>query len=1167
MRLKCIKLAGFKSFVDPTTVTFPSNLCAVVGPNGCGKSNIIDAVRWVMGESSVKQLRGESMSDVIFNGSGGRKPVGQASIELVFDNSDGSLGGEYASYSEISIRRTVARDGNSGYFLNGSRCRRRDITDVFLGTGLGPRSYSIIEQGMISSLVSSRPEELRAYIEEAAGISKYKERRKDTESRIKRTRENLERLTDIREELARQLQRLERQSKEAEKYTELKKDERLLRGQLLALRWSDFNQQVEQRDQVISAAALKTEALITDKSRCDSRLEKLRIEHTECNEKFREVQGRYYAVGAEVARVEQSIRHARDRAEEFKRDLDQTQRNFAESEEHLREDKAKAEGWHAELQEIVVQVARAKNAEAQSSQQLTSAEHAMAAWQSGWDQFNEQAVQPQRQVEVQKSRIEHLEASLSSLAQRVSRLADERATLDANPEQQTADMEGQLADIQNRRQVAEIQHSELVGSIESARTDRTQTATTLNQARAALQQSLGRKASVEALQAAAMGRDKGREVWLNSHGLTDAEHLTAQLQVDSGWETAVETVLGDFLQAVSVDQLSQYSSALDDWTAGKLVLVDSSQAGQAGVTGVNSHVRLSTKIEPCAASPLLDNIYAVDTLNAAMTLRNVLGKAESVVSKDGHWLGANWARVTRGENKISGVLLRQRELAELEAAISEQKNTVERLERKLADIEQQLVDLEHQRESSAAGLRALQESAAQLESRLNIAQAKIEHDRKQRQRIARESEEATTQQSRDRDLLAQARKLLESAITAMAHDSERRETLLASRDQCRGALDQARQAARHDHDRVHQLVVREGSLGTQLNAIREGIGRLDTQLQRLAERRTALLANYNQDDDPRTELQAELERKLSQRLAIEKTLAEVRQQLGDCEAQIRDVEQQRARLENEIEESRTSLEGLRIGVHELQTRRDTIAEQVVGIHYKLTDLIKEMPEGAVQDEWQNRLTRVETRIQRLGAINLAAMDEYKIESERKSYLDAQNDELTDALETLESAIRKIDRETRTKFKETYEAVNTSLQTLFPKLFGGGHAYLELAGEDLLDAGVTIMARPPGKKNTTVHLLSGGEKALTAIALVFSIFRLNPAPFCMLDEVDAPLDDANVGRYANLVKEMSETVQFIYITHNKQSMEMASQLMGVTMNEPGVSRMVSVDVDEAVEMAQ
>ncbi len=1181
MRLKCVKLAGFKSFVDPTTVTFPSNLCAVVGPNGCGKSNIIDAVRWVMGESSVKQLRGESMSDVIFNGSGGRKPVGQASIELVFDNSDATLGGEYASYSEVSIRRIVARDGQSSYFLNGGRCRRRDITDVFLGTGLGPRSYSIIEQGMISNLIESRPEELRGYIEEAAGISRYKERRKDTEGRIRRTRENLERLTDIRDELGRQLQRLERQSKAAEKYTELKKEERLLRGQLLALRWLDFDAQVETRNKVISDAALKTEALVTDKSRCDTELEKFKLNHTECNERFRQVQGRFYSVGAEVARVEQSIKHANDRAEELKQDLEQTQRNFAESEQHLREDKVKAEGWQAELQEITVQLDKVRGEETVSAQALVSADQAMAAWQSSWDEFNEQAAQPQREVEVQRSRIEHLETSLTNLAQRVKRLADERLTLDAQPKSDAIDgIEAQITALSQKRQQAETRHGGLLTSIDAARQDRTLIATKLNQAREGLQQSLGRKASLDALQAAALGGDEAREQWLGAHNLSDAEALAAQLQVDSGWETAVETVLGDFLQAVCVEQLAPYADALDSWASGKLTLIDLTQADQTKADQIQpgqiqtsnadelaGKIRLSSKIAPCSATQLLNNVFAVDTLDEALILRNQLNAGESVISKDGQWLGANWARVTRGENSVSGVLIRKRELLELEQLVTQQQNTVVALARNQDEIEQRIAGHEQQRESSANELGVLQESDAELKSTMHIAQAKIEQDKKERSRIAAESDEVATRQSSDRELLAEARRLLEAAIATMADDSDRREQLLARRDKCRTSLDQARQTARHDHDRVHELVVRERSVSTQLNSIREGIARLEIQSQRLGERQAMLLANANQDDDPRAELQIELDSKLAQRLEVEKTLGDVRQRVEVCDEQIRDTEAQRARLENDIQESRSSLEGYRIAVQELQTRCNTIAEQIDEIHYTLDDLTAQMPEGAEQEEWQNRVTQMESRIQRLGAINLAAMDEYKVESERKSYLDAQNDELCDALETLETAIRKIDRETRTKFKETYEAINISLQALFPKLFGGGHAYLELTGDDLLDAGVTIMAQPPGKKNTTIHLLSGGEKALTAIALVFSIFRLNPAPFCMLDEVDAPLDDANVGRYAAMVKEMSETVQFIYITHNKQSMEMASQLMGVTMNEPGVSRLVAVDVDEAAELVQ
>jgi chromosome segregation protein len=414
--------------------------------------------------------------------------------------------------------------------------------------------------------------------------------------------------------------------------------------------------------------------------------------------------------------------------------------------------------------------------------------------------------------------------------------------------------------------------------------------------------------------------------------------------------------------------------------------------------------------------------------------------------------------------------------------------------------------------------------------------------------------------------LSESRGLLESSIEAMAEDNSRREELLAHRDSSRNSMDQARQTARRDHDKVHELAIRERSVSTQLNAIQEGIARQEAQLGQLIERRSQLTTTSDTQDDPRETLQKELEQKLSSRLETEKRLGEARKQVEDCELEIRETEEKRSRLEAEIQEGRGVLEDYRITVRELETKRNTIVEQIEDLDYALEEMTNALPEGAVQSEWLSRLERTENQIHRLGPINLAALDEYKVEHERKTYLDAQNSELMDALETLESAIRKIDRETRTKFKETFEAVNIHLGKLFPILFGGGHAYLELTGGDLLDAGVTIMARPPGKKNSTVHLLSGGEKALTAIALVFSIFQLNPAPFCMLDEVDAPLDDANVGRYAKMIKEMSETVQFIYITHNKQSMEMAGQLMGVTMNEPGVSRLVTVDVDAAVQLA-
>lgn len=1160
MRLKCIKLAGFKSFVDPTTVVFPGNLCAVVGPNGCGKSNIIDAVRWVMGESSAKHLRGESMADVIFNGSGGRKPVGKATIELLFDNTDGTIGGEYASYSEISIKRSMERDGQSIYFLNNSRCRRRDITDIFLGTGLGPRSYSIIEQGMVSNLIESRPEELRSYVEEAAGISKYKERRKDTENRIARTRENLERLTDIRDELARQLQRLERQAKAAEKYSELKKEQRLLQGQMLALRWTEFDQKLKDRNKLVDGESLKTEALITKRSHCDTSLEKYRLNYAESANEFSDVQGQYYRVGAEIARVEQTISHANERVEELKQDIEQTQRSFTESEQHLREDRIKRESWEAEFKEVATQLAKAKNEEIVFADQLIKADQAMQVWQKNWDEFNEQAVLPQREVEVQRARIEHLDASLISITERIKRLSEEKANLDIEPGSENSQQtKRQLVESQEAIQRCELEYQQLLRDIDRSREDRTSLSRDLNNTRELLQQTMGRKASLDELQTASLAGDKERAKWLDEQGLASASLLAEELDVEEGWETAVETALGDFLQAICVDNLSQLSTALADWGSGKLTLLDSTVSQQ----GVGKNRRLSEKLRFSAVSYMLDNVYAVDTLTEALTLRTSLNSEESVISKDGHWFGRNWARITRDGNDGSGVLLRKSELLQLEKVLTGQQNKVEQGELALGEIDLGLSAIEDKRESTSGELNSLRQNESELKSRLNIAQAQIEQMSKQRARIVNELAEASARQSDDRAILGESRRLLESGIENMAEDSLRREQLSAQGNERRETLEQVRQTARYARDQVHDLVVREQELSTQLESVRDGIDRLQIQLQRLIDRQASLAVVANKDDDPRDQLKTELEQKLGQRLIVEKSLGEARQKMEDVDLNIRGTEQDRTRLDDEIHKNRGLVEEHRILAQELETRRSTVVEQLDELEYPLAEITDGLPEEADQQGWHDKLTQMNNRIQRLGPINLAAMDEFKIESERKLYLDEQNDELSEALDTLESAIRKINRETRTKFKETFEEINKYLQQIFPKLFGGGHAYLELTGDDMLEAGVTIMAQPPGKKNTTIHLLSGGEKSLTAIALVFSIFQLNPAPFCMLDEVDAPLDDANIARYANLVKEMSESVQFIYITHNKQSMEMAHQLMGVTMNEPGVSRLVTVDVDEAV----
>ena len=1164
MRLKSIKLAGFKSFVDPTNVNFPSNLCAVVGPNGCGKSNIIDAVRWVMGESSAKNLRGENMSDVIFNGSGGRKPVGQASIELIFDNSDGRIVGEYASYNEIGIKRKVTRDGQSNYYLNGNKCRRRDITDIFLGTGLGPRSYAIIEQGMISRLIEAKPDELRVYIEEAAGISKYKERRRDTEGRIQRTQENLERLTDIRDELGRQLGRLERQAKSAEKYAEFKKEERQVSAELLALKWRGYNASATEQKQVIGALEIEQEKIIAQRSACDSSIEKLRSEYTDHSDAFNEVQARFYKIGGDVARIEQAIEHAQQRAQELHKDLEQTERNFSEAEQHLSSDRQKAAGWTAEFDELAPALEAAQAAEAISSEALQAAELAMQTWQQAWDEFNQKSASPRQQAEVQQSRIQHLEQLMRRLTERQQTLSTEASSFHASPaEEEMASIQASLSEAELASAAIEQQRADNSAEIETLRGEEKQVVTELNEARSTQQTLKGRQASLEALQQAAMGDDAEKQ-WLSSKGLGDKPRLAASVKPAAGWEVAVETVLGSYLQAIAVEDIASSVGLLDDFTKGELLLVGS--AGTAAQSGDKGRL-LSDLVEGDTARGLINNIYAAETLADALELQPSLSAIESVVTREGIWLGSNWLRVARDKDATAGVLQRKQELETIGTQMAALETQIAGLDSSRQANEQRLQALETTRQEIVGNVAQQQRHYAELRSKLSGFEVQIEQYKARKERAENELAEVVQQSETEQENLSAARVILQESIEKMEADTVQREELIVQRDQCRAQLDQTRQTARHDRDLGQELRVRESSLKTQLTSIREGIGRLEVQVERLQERREQLREAFNIKEDPTEAHKIELETQLQARLLVDAEMTEAKTLVDATEHQMREQEKLRGELEQQVQTVRSKLESQRISAQEISTLSRTIEEQITEKQADLETLLENLADDAALIDWEEQLELIGNRIQRLGPINLAAIDEYKIESERKDYLDQQNAELEDALNTLQNAIQKIDRETRTRFKETFDLVNGHIQELFPKLFGGGHAYLEMTGEDLLNTGVTLMARPPGKKNSSIHLLSGGEKAMTAIAMVFSIFKLNPAPFCMLDEVDAPLDDANVGRYANMVKEMSEQVQFIFITHNKISMEAANQLMGVTMHEPGVSRLVTVDVNQAAELAE
>lgn len=1166
MRLKSIKLSGFKSFVDATTVAFPSNMTAVVGPNGCGKSNIIDAVRWVMGESSAKYLRGESMTDVIFNGSSARKPVGQAAIDLVFDNHDGSAPGEFAQYSEIAVRRRVSRLGQSDYFLNGTKCRRRDITDLFLGTGLGPRSYAIIEQGMISRLIEARPEELRVYIEEAAGISKYKERRRETETRIRRTQENLERLRDLRDELGRQLQHLERQAVAAEKYKSLKQDERRKKAELTVLRWQRLDAELQGWRERISGSEGQLKDLLIGRIRLDTELESLRTAHQQHSEQFSRTQARYYEAGAEIARLEQSLQNCRDRSRQASLELEQAMASERELAVEREQDDDKLAVLEEELALVEPQHAELAGRADLSAKQLHDAEPEMAGWQLRWDDFNARSADARRHAELAQSRIRALEQSVEQLRVRDHRLQQERRGLEQQLDH------GAEYDLREEHAMLCLQRDDAQQAIADGQQNVHQQRDALKQAEQLREhqqlqvQRLGAtlESQQQLLDEQLGGNNDTLQRWLDLHQLGSLPRLAALLDIDDGWEFAAEQVLGRLSQAIVLPQPIAQTRVLNDAPAGA-ALVSADTVLAATPTAAGS---LAGKVRGNAAiTGILARVLLANTVQLAQRQRPALEPGQSIITPEGVWMGRDWLLMPAADTSQTGVIERQKIVVQLQAGLEEANQGLQHAHTTCAHAHEILQRAEHQRDRARNRVDDATRQLASVGAQLGAMEARCEQVAQRMAQISAETAELGAEQEDQIYELESAREDWQDGLAASEEHDDVKEHLLQQRDGLRGRLDQLRQQARHERDQSHQLQLTLQSLNSQREGLRQTISRSRLQQQRLGERLEQLRQSREHAENPLDDLQLELESLLEHRLAEEDKLAAARDALEDFNRQLREADHDRNSTEQQIQQVRTTLQTLTLESQALEIRADNHLQQLGELNTSLHAVLEHMEPAASEQEWSAQLDSLASRIQRLGAINLAAIDEFQVQSERKSYLDSQHEDLTEALETLDSAIRKIDRETRQRFKETFDQVNAGLQGLFPKVFGGGHASLELTGEDLLETGVSIMARPPGKKNSTIHLLSGGEKALTAIALVFAIFQLNPAPFCMLDEVDAPLDDANVGRYVNLVKEMSKQVQFIYITHNKIAMELADQLMGVTMHEPGCSRLVTVDVEAAAALAE
>ncbi|MDT8387154.1 MAG: chromosome segregation protein SMC [Thiogranum sp.] len=1166
MRLSKLKLSGFKSFVDPTTVVFPSELTGVVGPNGCGKSNVIDAVRWVMGESSAKNLRGESMADVIFNGSTARKPVAQASVELVFDNSDGALGGQYANYAEIALRRQVSRDGQSAYFLNGTRCRRRDITDIFLGTGLGPRSYSIIEQGMISRLIESRPEDLRVFLEEAAGISKYKERRRETENRIRHTYENLSRLNDLRDEIEKQLEKLQRQARTAERFKELRERERRVKAELLTLRYQTLHHESAGRREMIQERELALEALIAELRAVEAALELGREEHVDAAELFNRVQGRYYELGAEVARIEQAIQHRKETRQSQQQELDKTENAWNEVQAHIKVDSQRLEQLAVDLAENTPAREQTSARAAESQERRAAAEQEMQSWQAEWDAFNARTNETSQTAQVERTRIDHVERQLNQLSQRRQRIEQELQQLDSQAlETEIAELEQRAGERQQQAALLQEQLEQLRNRIDELREATRGQQRDLHEAQNRQQDLRGRLASLQALQQAALGQSGGSvNHWLEAQGLSEAPRLAQQLDVDSGWERAVETALGFYLEAVCIDGGGQVADALQDLEQGAVSLFDTAAAVAAPASAAG--VPLIDKVRaPWPLTGVLAGVYAADSLHEALQMREHLAAHESVVTRDGIWLGASWLRVARDQDGKAGVLEREKEINALQEELKVEQAKISGLEEMLESGRGELGQVEARREETQVEANLAHRQFSDARAQFDARRQRLEQMHSRTAALHKEGAEIDHQLDEDTRALDGSRQVLHQALGMLETLADERELRAGERERLRAMLDEARAEAQRDRDEAHGLELRYQSLFTEQETTAQNLERMRGQQSHLQQRREELRQALIESEAPLQAMERELAIQLQNRLEVEAELTDKRRKVEEIEHRLREQEQQRHQKEHAGQGLRDELSQEKIAWQETRVRGETLLEQIAESGFEFATLVEELDEAAGIEAWEGEAEQLSGKIQRLGPINLAAIEEYNEQSERKNYLDAQHADVTLALETLESAIKKIDRETRTRFKETFDKVNTGLQAMFPRLFGGGHAYLELTGDDLLDTGVTVMARPPGKRNSTIHLLSGGEKALTAVALVFSIFELNPSPFCMLDEVDAPLDDANVGRFCEMVKEMSARVQFIFITHNKITMDLANQLTGVTMHEPGVSRLVAVDVDEAVRL--
>jgi chromosome segregation protein len=1169
MRLHSIKLSGFKSFAEPTHFQLPGQLVGVVGPNGCGKSNIIDAVRWVLGESRASELRGESMQDVIFNGSGNRKPASRASVELVFDNSGARAGGQWNQYAEIAVKRVLTRDGTSSYYINNQPVRRRDVQDVFLGTGLGPRAYAIIGQGTITRIIESRPEELRMFLEEAAGVSKYKERRRETENRLKDTRENLTRVEDILRELTANLDKLEMQAEVAQQYRRLQDEGTLKQHQLWFLKQRDATVEQQRVHKAVQAATNALDARLAELRRVEAELDTVRQAHYAASDGLHAAQGDLAQAQLEVSRLEERIRYV----VEGRARLEQRLAELGSQTEQWR---VRREDSQRELGALVEQIAQAhEQAGAQAGRVdeqaagLPAIEDALRAAQARSSEQRDAVAGVQQQIQLLAAENRNLDDQLRQLGVRRERLAAERRGIAAPDANRLAELVREHDAASQALAQAEARLAELAQSAPRLDEDRRAQHEVVNRESGKLAELAARLEALRALQEKV--RTGGKiEPWLARHGLERLQGLWTRVHIEPGWETALESALRERINALEVGRIENVLAFATDAPPARLAFYTPPSASIANthrtLPRLSDLLRLGDAGLSALLNDWLEGVYTAASLDEALTHRAELTHGEVIMTREGHAVSAYAVAFYAPDTEQAGMLARAQEIENLERRQRAQSLITEEARSSLvrneaAYTEASLALAAARREASEAQARAhaLQVQRLQLAQQTETSTARADQIDNELAEIDAQLDEVTRRRT---SAEGRFEELDQQLATTQQRQAELDDAVIAAerrladvREQLRALERQAQEAQFHARALAARRAELERSIQTadeQISGAQTSAGQLKGELEQLTD----------------AAAQAGLQTALALKLEREHALAARRSEYDDLAAKLRRADEQRMEFERSLDPLREKITKLQLEEQAAQLGAAQYIEQLAAAQVELEALGRTVQEGGVKLQGlQGEIDRIHREVEALGAVNLAALEELAASRERKAFLDSQSADLNDAIDTLEAAIRKIDVETRELLSQTFTQVNAHFGRMFPTLFGGGNAELVMTGGEILDAGVQVMAQPPGKRNSTIHLLSGGEKALTAIALVFAIFQLNPAPFCLLDEVDAPLDDANTDRYCKLVTEMSAGTQFLFISHNKISMEMAQQLIGVTMQEQGVSRIVAVDMDEAVSLAE